>query len=175
MSDETMDYTGDASQADEAIQSPETCVTKSPSSPSLQNKIKSEDGSDVETKPKAPDGGRLQFYFGNQNMYKLLFNMISWQILCRNLLKDWLVIPISLSNPLCLPIKNFVPLTSLEILHGFLLHYRWESCVRVERSAGKRQNVVGSCDAKNVLATSPPIVLDAGKYCTSGEQCIFQC
>ena len=64
MSDVTMDYSGDASQADEAAQSPETCVPKSPCSPSSQIKIKSEDSSDFETKPKAPEGGRLQFYFG---------------------------------------------------------------------------------------------------------------
>lgn len=68
----TMDYTGDASQADEAIQSPETCVPKSPSSPLLHSKVKSEDGSDIETKHKAPEGGRLQFYFGNRHIQKLL-------------------------------------------------------------------------------------------------------
>lgn len=66
MSDVTMDYSGDASQADEAAQSPETCVPKSPSSPSSHSRIKSEDSSDFESKPKAPEGGRLQFYFGNK-------------------------------------------------------------------------------------------------------------
>lgn len=76
MSDMTMDYTGDASQADEAIQSPETCVPKSPSSPLLHSKVKSEDGSDIETKHKAPEGGRLQFYFGNQHIQKLLVYII---------------------------------------------------------------------------------------------------
>lgn len=61
MSDVTMS-TGDAAQGDEAAQSPETCVLKSPTS---RNKIKSEDGSDIESKLKGPEGGRLQFYFGN--------------------------------------------------------------------------------------------------------------
>lgn len=64
MSDVTMS-TGDASQADEAVQSPETCVPTSPSPPASRSRIKSEDGSDIETKAKGPEGGRLQFYFGN--------------------------------------------------------------------------------------------------------------
>ncbi|KZS17674.1 Uncharacterized protein APZ42_016559 [Daphnia magna] len=71
MSDMTMDYTGDASQAEEAIQSPETCVPKSPSSPLLHSKVKSEDGSDIETKHKAPEGGRLQFYFDGKIVLEL--------------------------------------------------------------------------------------------------------
>lgn len=64
MSDVNMS-TGDASQVDEAVHSPETCVPTSPSSPSPRSRIKSEDGSDIETKLKGPEGGRLQFYFGN--------------------------------------------------------------------------------------------------------------
>ncbi len=72
MSDVTMS-SGDALQADEAVQSPETCVpTSSPSPLSSHSRVKSEDGSDIETKPKGPAGGRLQFYFGINKIYQYI-------------------------------------------------------------------------------------------------------
>ena len=66
MSNTTL-ISGDASQADEAVQSPETCDV--PISPSSHAKIKTEDGSEFETKSKGPEGGRLQFYFGKNNSF----------------------------------------------------------------------------------------------------------
>lgn len=77
MSDVTVS-SGDATQADEAIQNLQTCVPMSQSPTSSRNTTKStDDGSDLETKPKAPEGGRLQFYFGNNSLLYVNPNQFS--------------------------------------------------------------------------------------------------